>query len=138
MRANRKRDTGPELRLRSVLHRRGLRFRVQAALNVGGRSVRPDIVFPAKKVAIFVDGCYWHRCAQHGTSPQSNQAYWGSKLDRNVLRDREVDRLLAFDQWSVVRIWEHVPPDEAAQIVEQALFSSLRSRLRVATVTSNG
>lgn len=107
MRANRKRDTGPELALRSALHRRGLRFRVNLSLRCGAVRVVPDIVFTRRKVAVFVDGCWWHRCPAHGTTPKANTAYWLPKLDRNVQRDRRVDAALAAGGWTILRIWEH-------------------------------
>ncbi len=121
MRANRKRDTLPERRLRSLLHSRGYRFRVHLAVKVSGRTVHPDIAFSRQRVAVFVDGCYWHSCAEHGTSPQANQSYWGPKLERNVLRDREADRLLTAAKWSVVRVWEHLAAEEAMARVEKVL-----------------
>ena len=113
MRGNRKRDTGPEMRLRSALHRQGLRFRVQRQVAVGGITVRPDVVFGPAKTAVFVDGCFWHGCPDHGTSPRSNNWYWTAKLQRNRWRDKLVDEALHLAGWSVVRIWEHEGPCEA-------------------------
>jgi DNA mismatch endonuclease (patch repair protein) len=108
MKGNRKTDTRPELALRSALHRSGLRFRKDHTVKVdGGRTIRVDVVFPRAKLAVFVDGCFWHRCPQHGTEPKSNTGYWGSKLDRNVERDRETDERLRRAGWEVLRIWEH-------------------------------
>ena len=107
MRGNRRTDTKPELRIRSALHRRGLRFRKDFTLVASGLRVRPDVVFTRAKVAVFVDGCYWHRCPKHGTSPSANANYWLTKLDRNVARDRLVDAALIAERWIVVRIWEH-------------------------------
>jgi DNA mismatch endonuclease (patch repair protein) len=107
MRANRKADTRPELALRSAMHRIGMRFRVRLAITAGGMRVIPDIVFTRARVAAFVDGCYWHRCPEHGVSPSSNASYWLTKLAGNVDRDRRVDAALAADGWRVLRIWEH-------------------------------
>jgi DNA mismatch endonuclease, patch repair protein len=107
MRANRKRDTGPELALRSELHRRGLRYRLGLKVAAPGLRVLPDLVFPRQRVAVFVDGCWWHRCPEHGTMPRSNTAYWLPKLARNVERDLQVDAALTASGWSVVRVWEH-------------------------------
>lgn len=107
MKANRKRDTGPELRLRSAVHRLGLRYRLAVVVVAGGVRVVPDLVFPAQRVAVFVDGCFWHRCPTHGTAPRANDAYWGPKLDRNVARDRAVTVALEAAGWSVTRLWEH-------------------------------
>ena len=121
MRGNRKRDTGPELKLRSLLHRGGLRFRVNHELIVPGLRVRPDIVFVARRVAVFVDGCFWHSCRWHGTRPRVNTHYWLPKLARVKARDRKVRRLLTRAGWTVVRLWEHVPLERAADLVRRAL-----------------
>lgn len=115
MRANRKRDTGPELRLRSALHRRGLRFRVHLPIVVGELRVVPDVVFPRARLALFADGCLWHRCPQHGSSPGSNAEYWSAKLARNVDRDRRVNDGLRAAGYNVIRVWEHeIAADPAA------------------------
>ena len=103
MRRNPRRDTGPELALRSELHRRGLRFRKDLPLRVPGRVVRPDVVFTRARLAVFIDGCFWHRCPEHGTSPRSNSDYWRTKLDRNVARDHRVDEALAAAGWRSLR-----------------------------------
>ncbi|HEX9774104.1 MAG TPA: very short patch repair endonuclease [Actinomycetota bacterium] len=118
MRANRNRDTRPELALRSALHRRGPRFRVHYLVTASEKAVRPDIVFPRAKTAVFVDGCFWHRCPDHGTMPRANPDYWRRKLQRNVWRDRSVDRELRASGWFVVRVWEHEPlADAAAKVI---------------------
>jgi DNA mismatch endonuclease, patch repair protein len=129
MRANPRRDTRPELRLRSRLHALGLRFRKDHRLDVGEVRVRPDVVFSRLRVAVFIDGCFWHCCPQHGGQPKSNRAYWLPKLRKNIERDREVDRALAAGGWRVVRIWEHVPTDHAAQIVQAALRDVAHSQV---------
>jgi DNA mismatch endonuclease (patch repair protein) len=121
MRANRKRDTGPELRLRSVLRSRGLRFRANVEISVPGLRVRPDIVFPRPKVAVFVDGCFWHSCRWHGTKPRVNTHYWRPKLARVKARDKKVRTLLSRAGWRVVRVWEHVPTERAADLIGTAL-----------------
>jgi DNA mismatch endonuclease (patch repair protein) len=121
MRANRSRDTGPELRLRRALHAAGHRFRVNIVLDAPGRRVRPDLVFTRQRLAIFVDGCYWHRCPEHGRMPTDPSGYWSSKFQRNVDRDRAVGEALRADGWRVLRIWEHVPVGEAVTEVEDAL-----------------
>ena len=120
MRGNRARDTSPELGLRRELHRRGLRYRVHAR-PLTSAPVRADIVFARARLAVFVDGCFWHRCPDHGTSPRVNSAYWRAKLDRNVERDRESDRLLAEAGWTALRVWEHEQVEEAADRVVAAL-----------------
>jgi DNA mismatch endonuclease (patch repair protein) len=118
MQGNRSRDTAPELMLRRLLHAVGLRYRV-AARPV--REVRrtADLVFGPTKVAVFVDGCFWHQCPDHGTVPKSNIDYWGPKLARNVERDRETDELLSDAGWHVVRVWEHEDPGQAARRIER-------------------
>lgn len=121
------RDTGPEIALRSELHRRGLRFRVDKAPVQGVRS-RADVVFGPAKVAIYVDGCFWHCCPEHGTMPKANAEFWRHKLERNRQRDAETDRALRSHGWEVVRIWEHEGAGEAADRVEGVLRSALKSR----------
>lgn len=123
MKQQRRRDTAPELELRRTLHRRGLRYRVDVAVLPGVRR-RVDIAFSARRVAVFVDGCFWHRCPTHGTQPKANQEWWRAKLDRNVWRDRDMDEQLAAAGWTVVRIWEHEAPAEAADRVEAAVLGS--------------
>jgi DNA mismatch endonuclease, patch repair protein len=121
MRAIRRTDTKPELALRSALHRMGYRFRKDHRLDLPERRVRPDICFTARKVAVFVDGCFWHACPEHGSRPAVNQGYWNPKLLRNVERDRAADTALAGAGWRVVRLWEHVPLADAVQAVVAAL-----------------
>lgn len=119
MRANRRRDTSPEMAIRSALHACGLRFRVDLGLRLdGGRLIRPDLVFTRAKVAVFVDGCYWHGCPVHGRRPGGrNATYWGPKIERNRERDREQTLRLQLAGWSVIRIWEHEDPGLAVQRV---------------------
>jgi DNA mismatch endonuclease (patch repair protein) len=121
MRANRKTDSGPEVRLRSELHRRGVRFRKNLLIRLGSLNVRPDIVFTPQRVAVFVDGCFWHRCPEHGVQPKSNVSYWSAKLDRNVRRDHLVTSALTEAGWRSVRVWEHQGVDEAADEVMNAV-----------------
>lgn len=122
MRANLKRDTIPELRLRSILHLRGLRFRVNSAIALPGLRVRPDIVFSRQRVAAFVDGCFWHSCRWHGTRPRANTHYWLPKLRRTILRDRLVRAALTSAGWRVIRVWEHSPAERAADLIQKALM----------------
>lgn len=121
MSANKRTDTKPELALRSALHRAGLRFRKDLRVDVDGLRVRPDIVFTRRKVAVFVDGCYWHSCPQHAVTPKTNVDFWVAKLARNVERDREQDAALHAAGWKVVRVWEHVPAPAALSMVVEAL-----------------
>ncbi|MFF0815257.1 very short patch repair endonuclease [Rhodococcus sp. NPDC003318] len=122
MSAQRRRDTVPELALRRELHRRGRRYRVDRAPLPGIRR-RADLVFPVAKVAVFVDGCFWHRCPVHATAPKNNAQWWADKLDANVVRDRDTDARLTAAGWAVVRVWEHEDPITAADAVEMVLRS---------------
>lgn len=121
MRANPRRDTKPEVAARAALHAHGLRFRKDHPIRLEGRTVKADIVFPRRKVAVFVDGCFWHRCPIHGTEPKANTAYWKPKLDRNVARDRDVDQALQQAGWQVIRVWEHENPHDIAATVARAV-----------------
>jgi DNA mismatch endonuclease (patch repair protein) len=121
MRGNRKRDTTPELAVRKLLHKRGLRYRVNHRVTAGNIAVRPDIVFTRRRVAVFIDGCFWHGCPAHGTSPKVNTGYWAPKLERNKLRDIVVSEALTLNGWSVVRIWEHTDPLTAVDMILEAI-----------------
>ena len=121
MRGNRSSDTGPERRLRSELHRRGHRFRKSYRIAFDGGSVRADIAFPRRRLAVFVDGCFWHQCPWHGNVPRANSRYWAPKLARNVERDKRVTSALEDEGWRVLRIWEHVEPSDGADQVTQSL-----------------
>jgi DNA mismatch endonuclease (patch repair protein) len=111
----RRSDTHPEVTLRKEFWAQGLRYRV--GLKVLG--VKPDIVFPGKKVAVFVDGCFWHGCPQHYSKPRSRVEYWDRKLRDNVARDQRQTRLLEEEGWRVLRFWEHQVPSEMADLVSQ-------------------
>lgn len=119
--ANRRTGSKPEEGLRRVLHRAGLRYRKNLALRVADVRTNVDIVFGPTRVAVFVDGCFWHRCPEHFTPPRSNVDYWAPKIARNVTRDRRVVAVLERHGWTVVRIWEHEPVIEAAHKVLRAL-----------------
>jgi DNA mismatch endonuclease, patch repair protein len=127
MRSNKGRDTGPELALRSAVHALGLRYRVNARPLKGVRRTA-DLVFSRARVAVFLDGCFWHGCPEHGRAPRVNSAYWGPKLAHNVARDRDTDRQLAGLGWEVVRAWEHEDPVAVADRVE----ATYRARRRPA------
>lgn len=122
--ANRRTGTKPERVLRSELHARGLRFRKDLAIRAGTRQVRPDVVFTRARVAVFLDGCYWHMCPKHGTMPRRNSVYWSRKLKLNVERDRAVDAALVEAGWMVVRIWEHEELAEAADRVQSVIVTA--------------
>ena len=119
MKANRRRDTKPELRIRSALHRSGLRFRVDTAPLAGVRR-RADIVLTRVHVAVFIDGCFWHGCPEHFIPPKTNADYWRQKIQRNRDRDKETDRILADAGWTVLRFWEHENPSDAAYVIVKA------------------
>ncbi len=118
MLANRRRDTGPELAVRRELFARGYRYRVDFAPLQDQRRRRADIVFTRVKLAIFLDGCFWHSCPEHATSPKRNADYWLPKLEANRRRDDETNRLLGSAGWTVLRFWEHVPPAAIAEQIE--------------------
>ncbi len=130
MRANRGRDTGPELAVRRELHAMGLRYRVDHPLPFDRRR-RADIVFTRAKVAVFIDGCFWHGCPEHGTTPKANAAFWAEKIARNRARDEDTNERLKAGGWVVMRFWEH---EEAASVAVSVSLSvrsskSVRNRL---------
>jgi DNA mismatch endonuclease (patch repair protein) len=118
---NPRRDTKPEVAARSALHAKGLRFRKDLPLRLADRVVRPDVVFTKARLALFIDGCFWHRCPLHGNQPRANSDYWGPKLDRNVARDRQVDHALREEGWLVIRVWEHEPANQVVDRVVKTL-----------------
>jgi DNA mismatch endonuclease, patch repair protein len=125
MRANRRTDTKPELALRRALHKLGYRYRKDYRVDLdAGRRVRPDIVFTSRKVAVFVDGCFWHACPEHGTKPKNNEWYWSPKLRRNAERDQLNTAALTDAGWQVVRLWEHVTLEDAVKAVITAVGPS--------------
>ena len=121
MQANRRVDTRPELRLRSALHRLGLRFRRDHRIEVGDVRVKGDVVFTAARVAVFVDGCFWHGCPEHGEQPRANAEYWRAKIERNRGRDRRADAALREAGWLSVRVWEHEDPAHAAVRIRELI-----------------
>ncbi len=129
MQAIRSRDTKPERQVRSLLHAQGLRYRVGAKPLPGLRRTA-DIVFRPVKVAVFIDGCYWHGCPEHYVPPKTNSGYWSDKVLRNVTRDRDTDEQLKAAGWTVLRFWEH---DSAEQTAVQ--IAATVSRIRAAERT---
>lgn len=121
MKANRRRDTGPEIRLRKALHALGYRYRVDHVVDADGRRVRPDVVFTRRRLVIFVDGCFWHGCPTHGRRPADPTGYWSAKLARNEERDKDDSEALERAGWTVLRVWEHELLDEAVARVRQHL-----------------
>jgi DNA mismatch endonuclease, patch repair protein len=122
MQGNKGRDTRPELALRSAVHRLGLRYRV---------GIRPvpelrrtaDIVFPGRKVAVFLDGCFWHGCPDHHRPATRNSDFWTSKVEQNKARDADTDRRLSEHGWTVIRVWEHEDPQDAADRIANVIVS---------------
>lgn len=128
MRANRKVGTKPEDALRRELHRGGVRYRIGAVIVASGIRVVPDVVLRRARVAVFVDGCWWHCCSIHANTPRANTDYWLPKLARNVERDREVDLALASAGWRVIRIWEHEIRADVAGSVQRIMTVSEAAR----------
>jgi DNA mismatch endonuclease, patch repair protein len=122
MQANHKANTEPELKLRSAIHRLGLRFR--ALSRPAGLKVVADILFPGPRVAVFVDGCFWHGCLLHGTTPKTNPEYWIPKIERTRRRDRLNDELLIRAGWEPIHVWEH----ESALLAAEVVASVVRAR----------
>lgn len=121
MRGNRRVDTAPELQVRSALHAAGLRFRKDTR-PVQRVRCRADVVFPRERVAVFIDGCYWHGCPEHGKVPRTNAVYWRAKLERNAERDAWATATLEDAGWLVLRFWEHEPTDGIVNAVRGAVL----------------
>lgn len=128
----RRRDTAPELAVRRLLHARGLRYRVDAPLP-GLPRRRADLRFAPARVAVFIDGCFWHGCPEHGVAPKANAEWWEDKIAANRRRDADTDAHLAAMGWLALRFWEHEPPASVADAVER----SVRQRRRVSAPTSD-
>src|ERR1022692_4076923 len=129
MRANRGKDTRPELALRASLHGRGLRYYKDRRLILQpDRKVRPDIVFPRLRLAVFVDGCFWHGCRVHRTIPVSNAEFWTKKIEATRKRDAQQTAWLEAAGWTVLRVWEHDATTDAANRVTHAV-SVLKHRV---------
>jgi DNA mismatch endonuclease, patch repair protein len=124
MAAVRRTDTTPELALRKALHAAGYRFRKDFPIRAGGRLIRPDIAFTKRRVAVFIDGCFWHACPTHGQIPASNRDFWTGKLAANVARDRQQTLLLSNAGWCVVRLWEHETVEGGVAAIQQTLYQT--------------
>lgn len=122
----RQKGTRAEIDLRKVLHARGLRYRLQVPLLTQPRRLA-DIVFPRARVAVFVDGCFWHGCPEHASWPKSNADFWREKIETNRARDDDTNRRLIALGWKVVRIWSHEAPEEAAARLEALVRSNTRT-----------
>lgn len=130
MRSNKSRDTKPELALRRAVHGLGLRYRVGIRPLPGFRRTA-DLVFTRVKLAVFVDGCFWHGCPDHHTQAKANADYWSDKVRRNRERDAETTEVLGREGWTALRFWEHQDPAESAQkisLVYRELRDSTGSR----------
>ena len=121
MKATRQTDTAPERAIRSQLHGMGFRYRVNKAIPAAGGRRRADIVFTRQKVAVYVDGCFWHGCPEHGTWPKKNADFWRAKIETNQRRDADTNQKLASGGWTVVRMWEHEDPVEAAAAIADVI-----------------
>ncbi|MFD9877146.1 very short patch repair endonuclease [[Kitasatospora] papulosa] len=120
MRRQARRDTAPEVAVRKLLHASGYRYRVNERVpHMSRRTI--DIAFTRAKVAVFLDGCFWHGCPEHATQPKSNAEWWRQKLDKNMARDSETTAHLVAEGWSVLRFWEHQPPAQVAKAVAEAV-----------------
>ncbi|MEU8978387.1 very short patch repair endonuclease [Streptomyces sp. NPDC058251] len=123
-------DTGAELAVRRLLHAAGLRYRVEYPVP-GMPRRRIDVAFTRAKVAVLIDGCFWHGCPQHATHPKANADWWRRKLDRNMARDRETTEHLLAAGWTVLRFWEHMSAEEIAAAVRAAVDREKRDQDRL-------
>lgn len=125
-----RRDTPCELAIRSAVHAMGLRFRVDWPLP--GTRRRADLAFVRARVAVFVDGCFWHGCPEHGTWPKANAEWWRNKIETNVRRDQDTVARLKRNGWTVLRFWEHDDCSRAARAIRRTVVANRRSpRLRI-------
>lgn len=127
MSRQRRKDTAPEVAVRRELHARGVRFRTDVKLEQDLRT-RADLAWRRLKLAVFVDGCFWHGCPEHATRPTANADWWATKLDNNVARDRRTDAILSDRGWTVMRFWEHQLPADVADSVVMVLTDLRRGR----------
>jgi DNA mismatch endonuclease (patch repair protein) len=121
MQAVKPRDTAPEKALRSELHKLGLRYQIDTR-PVKELNRRADIIFRSAKVAIFVDGCFWHGCPKHGTQAKANAEFWRNKIRRNQERDTETNKLLKKAGWKVIRVWEHEDPQKVSKKIYEIII----------------
>ncbi|ULP49700.2 MULTISPECIES: very short patch repair endonuclease [Mycolicibacter] len=121
MRANRGRDTKPELAVRRLVHGMGLRYRVDFPPLPSNRRMRADLVFTRARVAVFIDGCFWHGCPEHHTVARTNAEFWATKVSGNRTRDERTNAVLNEAGWTVLRFWEHEDPSAAARAIRDAV-----------------
>lgn len=127
MRGNRRRDTLPEMKVRRIVHKAGLRYRVDFPPLSEYRRMRADLVFTRLKIAVFVDGCFWHGCAEHYKRSKTNVDYWEEKIRSNQARDKRTDQLLEKEGWMVLRFWAHEDPYEVAECVIRQVLGRRKS-----------
>ena|SRR5258706_2087148 len=126
MKAAKPRDTAPEIAIRSALHRLGLRYSINAKpIKELNRSA--DILFRSLKVAIFIDGCFWHGCPIHGTQAKANSEFWRAKIERNQERDAETTKYLKKSGWKVIRVWEHENPEKASAKIQKTVLKRIHA-----------
>ncbi|MER6248107.1 very short patch repair endonuclease [Streptomyces griseorubiginosus] len=113
-------NTTAELAVRRLLHAAGLRYRVEYPVPGMARR-RIDVAFPGAKLAILIDGCFWHGCPEHATHPKANAEWWRQKLERNMARDIETTEHLRAAGWEVLRFWEHEAPQDVAEEVRRVV-----------------
>lgn len=136
MRKVRQVHTGPEVAVRRALHAAGFRYRVNLRVSRAVAS-RADVVFRRQKVAVYIDGCFWHGCPVHATSPRRNAEWWAEKLKANRERDARTSRILELDGWIVIRLWAHEHPNDAVKRVRESLAKRARRRPNVLDPWSN-
>jgi len=124
MAAIRRTNTKPEIEVRSSLHRRGFRFRKDYPIRIDGKIIRPDVAFTKYRIALFVDGCFWHSCPEHGREPSANRGYWRQKLEGNARRDKQQTAALESDGWTVLRFWEH----ESTELILERIILALEEK----------
>lgn len=125
----RQKNTACEAALRRELHARGLRYRLQVPLLTKPRRVA-DVVFSGPRVAVFVDGCFWHGCPQHATWPKKNADFWRAKIEANVARDGDTNARLCAEGWCVIRVWAHEEPKVAADRIARVIEARLTAKVR--------
>lgn len=128
MQANKGRDTKPEMALRSAVHALGLRYKVSSQPLKGVRRTA-DLVFTRARVAVFLDGCFWHGCPEHHTVAVTNAPFWAEKVAKTIERDRDTDQRLAEAGWISLRIWEHQDPSQAALKIREVVVKRLQEQV---------
>lgn len=120
-------DTSAEMAIRRELHRRGFRYRVDYTVLRKPRRTA-DLAFPKLKIAVFIDGCFWHGCPEHGTWPKQNAEFWRQKIEANISRDEDTNERLSGLDWRVIRIWEHEAPEAAVERIVKVVSKAKNGR----------